>query len=53
MDFSKVVDFTLKPGRSLSPEEREALEHLYPWPRPDRKLCRREDTNEKWRLGRT
>jgi len=52
MENKGLPEFAINPGRSLSIEEREAIGHLYPWPRPDRPLCRREDTNDKWRLGK-
>ena len=52
MQLRKVVEFVQDPGRRLSEEERAKLEHLYTWPRPKRKLCRIEGSNDRWRLGR-
>ena len=39
-------------GRRLDDQERQEVGKLYPWPRPDRKLCQREDSNCKWRIGK-
>jgi len=52
MEFPTLIDHIFDSGRTLSAEEREALEHLYPWPRPDKKLCQRETNNDHYRLGR-
>jgi len=46
------IGFIPDPGRKLTDEETEALKELYPWPRPERKLCRRETNNDNYRLGR-
>ena len=45
------LGFIPDPGRTLTEEETEALKDLYPWPRPERKLCQRESTNDLYRLG--
>ena len=52
MRFVEVVKYVPDPGRRLSEEERANLEHLYQWPRPQRKLCRIEGSNDRLRLGR-
>jgi|GEM_PF-4373967 len=46
------AEYVPDPGRALNQEEIERLAHLYPWPRPARKLCKVETTNDRWRLGR-
>ena len=52
MLLQQVVEYVPDKGRRLSAEERAKLEHLYTWPRPKKKLCRLEVTNDRWRLGR-
>jgi hypothetical protein len=52
MRMQKEVEYVPDSGRRLSEEERAKLAHLYPWPRPNRQLCRIERTNDRWRLGR-
>ena len=52
MQLSKPAEFTFDPGRSLTDEERAEAGKLYPWPRPIRKTCKRESSNDRWRLGK-
>ena len=40
------------PGHRVPVAEREEMEKLYRWPRPERKTCKRESTNDRWRLGK-
>ena len=46
-------EFVFDPGRVLSPEEvAEVVKTITPVHLVVSRTCKREDTNEKWRLGR-
>jgi hypothetical protein len=53
MRLIKPVPYTFDPGRILTPEEKATVaKSVTPIHLVQSRTCKREDTNDRWRLGR-